>query len=187
MRLYLAGPRAGQNVVLQGTRFVSGIAEVRAEDEGLIRYLRRYQQAFPEGSSELEEALEAFGGKEIYGGSGHIPKKRAGDDPALQPPGGESSSEEATDKPLDASAGSGNGGGVAEGNGQEDTGLDLKEVIWKACLNLDPTDPSQWNTGGSPKLAAVISRAGVAGRDITRADLRTHGLLRKQVADRKSE
>lgn len=187
MRLYLAGPRAGQNVVLKGVKFVSGIAEVRAEDEGLIRYLGRYQQAFPEGSAELEAALEAFGGKEIYGGSGRIPKKQSGDEPALQPAGEEPAAKETTDEPVDAPADSGSGGSVAKGDGQEDARLGIKEVVESACLKLDPTDPKQWGPGGSPKLAAVVACAGTAARDITRADLKKYGLLRKQVADQKSE
>ena len=186
MRLYLAGPRAGQNVVLQGTRFISGIAEVQAEDEGLIRYLSRYQQAFPEGSTALEEALEAFGGKEIYHGAGHIPKNRAGDEPALQPSGGEPAAKEAANQPVDASASYGPTGTVAEGDRQEDTRLGIKEVVQAACLKLDPANPSQWAAGGAPKLAAVVTYAGSAARDITRADLKKYGLLRKQVADRKS-
>lgn len=187
MRLYLAGPRAGQNVVLKGVKFVSGIAEVRAEDEGLIRYLGRYQQAFPEGSPELENALSSFGGKEIYGGSGHISKKRSGDEPALQPAGEEPAAKETTDEPVDAPTDSGSSGSVAKGDGQEDARLGIKEVVESACLKLDPTDSKQWGAGGTPKLASVVACAGIEARDITRADLKKYGLLRKQVADQKSE
>ena len=187
MRLYLAGPRAGQTVVLHGVEFVSGIAEVRDEDEGLIRYLGRYQQALPEGSPELEKALEAFGGKESYGGSSRVPKKQPRDKPALQPAGKEPAAKETTDEPLDAPADAGSGGSVAEGDGQEDSGLDIKEVIESACLKLDPNNSKQWGAGGTPKLASVITAAGTSGRDVTRADLKKYGLLRKQVADRKSE
>ena len=38
MKIYLAGPRAGTTILLQGVQFVSGIAEVRAEDEGCLLY-----------------------------------------------------------------------------------------------------------------------------------------------------
>ena len=69
MRLYLAGPRAGQDKVLHGVPFVRGIAQVRDEDEGLIRYLGRYYQALPEGSPELEEALNKFS---AHSQTGHV-------------------------------------------------------------------------------------------------------------------
>jgi len=187
MRLYLAGPRAGQDKVLHGVPFVRGIAQVRAEDEGLIRYLGRYYQALPEGSPELEAALEAFGGKEVYGGTGGIPKDPSGDSSGVQPIGKKPAPKAAVDKPVDAPASSGSAGSVAKGDGQEDAGLDSRELVEQACMRLDPTDATHWYAGGKPKLAVVVQRAGVGGREITRADLKRHGLLRNQVADRQDK
>lgn len=183
MKLYLAGPGAGKDKVIKGIHFVSGIAEVRPDQEGLIHYLSKYYQAFPEGSNELAEALEQFGGKEIYYGRSSVPQERPGDDVAPQSDGESASEEAAVEQHEDAATDSGAGGSVAEGSGSEDAGLDLKEVIEQACLLIPLDDRTCWTPGGGPKLVAVVNAAR-GNRDITRADVQKYGLSKKQVADR---
>jgi len=185
MKLYLAGPRAGKDITLQGVRFVSGIAEVRAEDEGLARYMSRFYQAFPEGSAELEEALENFGGKEIYHGVSNLPEHTSGNAAKVQPTGKESSPKAATDKPADDSTSAGSSGSVAEGNGQKDAGVDLPKLIREACVKLDTEDADQWSANGMPTAAAIYSVC--PQKNVSRKLISKHGLSRDDVRKLKAE
>ena len=187
MRIYLTGPNAGKDKVLMNVRFVSGIAELSPGREGLAGMLGSYYSAYPEGSAELEEALNKFGGKEVYGGTGLVSKDPAGDSSGVQPTGKKPAEKAATGQPVDAPTSSGSAGSVAKGDGQTDARVDSRELVEQACMRLDPTDATHWYAGGKPKLAVVVQRAGVGGREITRTDLKRHGLLRNQVADRQDK
>lgn len=186
MKLYLAGPYAGKDKTIQGVRFVSGIAEIPSGEDGLVRYMSRYYQAYPEGSAELEEALENFGGREIYRGISNLPKNVSGNAAKVQPVGEKSSSQAATDKSADAPTSAGSAEGVAEGDGQEDTGLGLPDMIRKGCLRLDPDNPDLWaGSGGLPTATAMYS---VCPRsDVSRKAIAQHGLTREQVRKLKAE
>ena len=179
MKIYLAGPRAGTTILLQGVQFVSGIAEVRAEDEGLVKYMRRCHQAFPEGSAELEEALDKFGGREIYYGVSNLPEHTSGNAAKVQPTGKESSPKAATDKSADDSTSAGSSGSVAEGNGQADAGVDLPKLIREACVKLDTEDVDQWSANGMPTAAAIYSVC--PQKNISRKLISKHGLSRDDV------
>ena len=180
MKIYLAGPRAGTTILLQGVQFVSGIAEVRAEDEGLLKYMRRCHQAFPEGSAELEEALDKFGGRGIYHGVRNLPDNTSGNASKVQPTGKESSPKAATDKPADDSTSAGSSGSVAEGNGQKDAGVGLVDMIRKGCLQLDPDNPDHWaGSSGLPTATAMYSVC--PRKDVSRKAIAKHALTREQV------
>lgn len=179
MKLYLAGPYAGKDKTIQGVRFVSGIAEIPSGEDGLVRYMSRYYQAYPEGSAELEEALENFGGREIYYGISNLPKNVSGNAAKVQPVGERSSSQAATDKSADASTSAGSAEGVAEGDGQTDTGLDLPKLIRDACLKLDTENADQWAANGMPTAAAIY---GVCPqKNVSRKLISQHGLSRDDV------
>jgi len=179
MRLYLAGPYAGKNMTINHVRFASGIAEVPSANEGTIRYLSRYQ-AYPEGSAELEEALDKFGGKEIYRGIRNLQTNVAGNAAKVQPTGKGSSPKDAANKSADDSTSAGGSGSVAEGDGQEDAGLGLPDMIRKGCLQLDPDNPDLWSgSGGLPTATAMYS---VCPRgDVSRKAIAKHALTREQV------
>ena len=185
MKLYLAGPHAGKDITFQGVRFVSGIAEVRAEDEGLIRYMRRCYQAFPEGSPELEQALEKFGGREIYYGVGNLPEHVSGNATKVKSDGKKSAQKAAVDKSADAESSSGASGSVAEGDGQKNSRMDLPELIRNACLRIDPEDPDKWAANGMPTAAAVYSV--FPQKNVSRKLISQHGLSRDDVRKLKAE
>jgi len=186
MKLYLAGPHAGKDITFQGVRFVSGIAEVRAEDEGLVRYMGRCYQAFPEGSPELAQALANFGGGEIYHGISNVPEHVAGDSVEAESSGKKSAQKAAVDKPADDESSSGASGSVAEGDGQKDAGLGLADMIRKGCLQLDPDNPDHWaGAGGLPTATAMYSVC--PRKDVSRKAIAKHGLTREQVRKLKAE
>lgn len=183
MRLYLAGPKAGETLTLQGVRFIKGIAELPPGSAGLVNYFGRFYMAFPEFSTELATALETHGGKEIYYGRGGIPQHRAGADGKLQPAGGTPAAPPAVDESLDANPPAGAAERVSTGDGQEDTGLpSVKAEVERICLLLNPRHPGHWTASGSAKYTEVMRYT--ASRDISRTDLNSFGLSRKQVADR---
>lgn len=184
MKLYLAGPRAGQSVTLQGLKFVSGIANVQPKNAAQISYFERYYQAYPEGSDELHRALEEFGGKEVYYGSSGLPKNPTGTESKSGSDGGTPASQDATDERHDDDSDSGDQGSDSEGSGSQDSGVRIQETVVAACMKLDPVNPKHWTPGGVPKFPEFMRAVGHTKLEITRKHLTSYGLTRTQVADR---
>jgi hypothetical protein len=187
MKLYLAGPKAGKTIVLNGLSFVSGIAEVDPKNTAIANYFGKCYAAYPEGSDELAAALSLpGGGKEIYYGKRDIPqnesrtKSGSASDGTGTPTA--ASEDQRSDDAADTHAqGSGSG---TEGGGHEDAGLRIQETVVEACMKLDTINPKHWSPGGVPKFPEVLNRLGANELGITRKQINTYGLTRTQVAER---
>lgn len=187
MKLYLAGPKAGKNIKLNGLSFISGMAEVDVTNAPLIHYFGKYYGAFPEGSGQLHDALRASGGGEIYYGKRGIPQNTAGNDSGVQPTGQGTQATSPANESADAGADAGDEGSSSEGDGQPDAGLSVEATVAKACMALDPVNPSVWTNSGQPKFPSILAQLGENKLEITRSQITEFGLSRKQVADRMSQ
>lgn len=179
MKVYLTGPNAGANGVWAGVVFRDGVAEVADTAEGIILQLGRYHGAFPEKSPELVAALKNFGQEGFYVGNS-LSKSGTGTEGSGDSSEQSSSATSASnDIGPDASAGSGGAGGVSEGDGHSDAGVDISKVIQEACLRLDPENKSHWTADGKPKITPLYAITKDAR--ITQESVQQHGLLRMQV------
>lgn len=155
--LVLAGAFAGKTVNLQGNQFVKGkltLHGTTAELSGIMRYLQRCYQAYPEGAEELEgvtvdETNETSSDIQSESGSS-----------------GEESSEEATtDNKTNDNSETGSEELPSEGSGEGEPDSKLIESIKK----LDPTNNDHWTKIGLPAMEAVEAFYG--SPDIKRADV----------------
>ena len=185
MKLYLTGPKAGKTIKLNGVGFVSGIADIDAKDVGLARYFAKCYAAYPEGSPEFLEAMKRDGGgKEIYYGKRDIPQHQSGTEGGLLPDGRGAAATATENQRPDAGADAHESGSGSEGSGHEDSGASVQEAVIEACLKLDTRNPRHWTPGGVPKFPEVLNTLGANPLEITRKQISTYGLTRKQVAER---
>lgn len=189
MKLYLAGPKAGKTIVLNGLSFVSGIAEVDPKNTAIANYFGKCYAAYPEGSDELAAALNLpGGGKEVYYGKRDIPRNEPRTESGNTSNGNRTptppSEDQRTDDAADADTQGSRSG--TEGGGHEDTGLRIQETVVEACMKLDTINPKHWTPGGAPKFPEVLNKLGDNALGITRKQINTYGLTRTQVAERQN-
>jgi hypothetical protein len=186
MRLFLAGPKAGKTVTLNGLRFISGMAEIDVTNAPLIHYFGKYYGAYLEGSDELARALRETGGGEIYYGKRGIPENPTGTQSTTQPNGPRPEASSPANQSTDNGPDTSNKGSGSAGNGHSDSGVSVEAAVVKACMELDPVNPSMWTNSGRPKLPAILQKLGDNDLQITREQINEFGLDRKEVADRMS-
>jgi len=196
LELELVGPRAGQTVRLNGHQFVNGVCTLQGTPDslhGALRYLGRSYNAFPRGSTELQEAKRRYE-EALYGDrregtpdAEHRPADEHQDHPGASR-GPAETGESVSVKP-DVGTEAGDAGLLSGRDGHQDTGLsvesgtrgggsasaqesrpDLSETaIGRALLTLDPDDDAHWTAGGRPKLSVIENLSGNAG--VTRGDV----------------
>jgi len=186
MRLFLAGPKAGKTVKLNGLSFVSGMADVDAGNKPLISYFGRYYGAYPEGSPELAKALKETGGEEIYYGKRGVPQNPTGSYGSAESERAGAQTTTPENQSADDGADTYRQGSNPTGDRHPHAGTPIEKAVIKACMELDPVNPSLWTNAGRAKFAAVLEKLGDNELKITREQINEFGLDRKQVADRLS-
>lgn len=175
-KLVLVGAHAGKTVVLRAGskeyRFERGEIELTGPSldvDNLSRFLLRYYQAYPEGSSELKEAQsrikqEGNDVPEIKKGKPSQSAEHAGRSVDQKGRAGGRASE------LSAAAyGRTDAEAFSRDAGAEDALEDGQGLIVRVLKKLDPGDESAWTADGKPKMAAVEALLGRT--DVTRAQV----------------
>lgn len=161
--MVLVGAHEGRDITfdagMTSYQFTGGKMDLKgttAQLAGLITYLGRCYQAFPEGSDELRAAQEA-----LANGGGE-----ADPDGTEDNAGGAGEGLQVT---TDANDGSGGEqGGAGEAGAGDATGNGARSLA-EALTRLDPNDDSHWNADGKPKMSAVEALLGRT--DVTRAQV----------------
>lgn len=174
--LVLTGPHAGRDITLGNYRFIQGRTVVfypASQCSGIIKYMSRCYQAFPEGSPELAAALgRSVDGQsepeaaQVPGSAGEIP----GD---VQSTGGGPPSGATEDGGRDDAGRSGDPGihSVGEERPSAETAerreasvptpqAQSESKVREALSMLDHGNDELWTRDGRPTVAAVATFAG---------------------------
>ena len=175
--LVLTGARAGMTCTVSKVYdFVNGTLQLHGSTpdvEALTLYLGRGYAAYPEGSTELEDAqrkdakrlgLEATDGQRSNAQTEEEDaEQRVQRD--VQSEGSRSAEKEAPDSSGSDDSVEGQEGSQAPGDGHEDTRLSR---IRETLEQLDVVDDSMWTTEGLPRCEVVSA---LMSETITRADI----------------
>lgn len=165
VKLICHGHYAKKNVVLRGIKFTNGQAELPgtyAQNEGIITYMGRVYQAYPEGMSPEEGAHNAS--QVPATAIGHTPKEIPG---AGEPTRPRLTAQETNDGEGDGGPTGGGTGNLSTGDGQEDPRLYTRLV--GALNTLDPKNDDHWTQKGLPSIQAVEQALG--GGQVTRKEI----------------
>jgi hypothetical protein len=177
VNLVLAGHFSGETVVLGGQQFTDGVLSLQGEAqeiEGLIKYLGKNYQAYPEGSEQLKEIQKQLGEDSNGGSQDNGTVQETGEQPSsgVRQDGAESASVPDLLGGTDDGDTGGGSGSIPEGDGHEDTGLHREEEngrdnpnivdshqpnlkLQKVVLALDPDNDAHWSEEGLPAMAAI--------------------------------
>lgn len=214
--LILSGPYTGRTIRLRGIQFIEGKARLLQEPEqieGLITYMAKCYQAYPEGSSELRAAqerwrehLERSKHGQLQDGASAQPRP-AGEVPRdVQPAGGGPGSPSPEVVRSDDAAQPGDPG--VRPDGQERPGSAPPEAagrpatpeaapareghgpetatLIEAIQSLDPENDEVWTAGGQPTVAAVAGASGMPGVTRARITMAIPGFDRNKAREMRS-
>jgi hypothetical protein len=176
--MVLVGTHAGKDIVFDAGmtkyKFTGGKMELTGTPTqlaGVIAYLGRCYQAFPEGSAELRAAQEG-----LRNGGGKTDPNRTEDNA-----GGAGEGLSIATEAHDGSRGQQDDARKA---GEEDAPGNGARSIAEALKQLDPHNDSHWNADGKPRMSAV--EAFLGRTDVTRAQVEAvaPGLTREKVRGR---
>jgi len=168
IKLTVFGANAGKTFNFRGFGFNNGVLVLNgsaAENDGVIKYLGRTVQAFPDGHERLENSN---GERDTKADTqpGHTETVSSG----IQPTGTGVATQTAAVSPAGGSAEAGSEGIHSEGSGQKDSWVDgLKEKVTAAAKKLDPKNDDHWSQLGKPMVAAMQQLSGIP--TLTRRDI----------------
>lgn len=182
--LHLTGALRGKTVVLGGYPFVDGRFTVSGSLEnvsGLIKYLGRSYQAYPEGSVELREAQERDrreANRGVRGANGNdSDRDKAASNDGVDGADGSGTSQAggSDDGETGVNGSGGSTSGLSDRGGRPDAG-DADESdesgpygeVRKALKRLDHTNDDDWTGDDRPAVARVTE---ILGRQINRAEI----------------
>ena len=199
--LILCGHFAGKTVKLRGNRFFEGkLRVVGSEDQvgGLVLYLGKCYQAYPEGSKELAagQAADAKRAAEEASKNGERAiqtGERGGRDNnlqgQLQPVGTGAEASPAKQQQESDDPDAGQSEHVSHGDGHADAGIPVSpgsgqpSRLRQALSELDPKNDEHWRSDGLPRMDAI---QGIYGSgDVSRAAVDAHapGFVRGTVLE----
>lgn len=165
VKLVLHGHYAKKTVKLRDIQFVRGEAVLPgnyAQNEGIIIYMGRCYQAYPEGMSPQEG--EEHASKVPATALGHKTKEIPG---AGESTGTKLSPQGPEDGEGDGGAEGGGTGSIPEGNGHEDPRIYTR--LQEALNGLDPKNDLHWTQKGLPSLQVLETILGGGG--VTRKEI----------------